>query len=84
MTPTTISQILEVLAKVAAGLALAAYLIKAGYDKPVAVAGAIFGVTVGSLAALLYMLIYKCATTAFIPFRSPMFRKAPERYSKTC
>ena len=32
MTPTTISQILEVLAKVAAGLALAAYLIKAGYD----------------------------------------------------
>lgn len=65
MTPTTVSQILEVLAKVAAGLALAAYLIKAGYDKPVAVSGAIFGVTVGSLAALLYMLIYKMRNYRF-------------------
>lgn len=65
MTPTTVSQILEVLAKVAAGLALAAYLIKAGYDKPIAVSGAIFGVTVGSLAALLYMLIYKMRNYRF-------------------
>ena len=71
MTPTTISQILEVLAKVAAGLALAAYLIKAGYDKPVAVAGAIFGVTVGSLAALLYMLIYKMRNYRFDSVAQP-------------
>ena len=71
MTPTTISQILEVLAKVAAGLALAAYLIKAGYDKPVAVAGAIFGVTVGSLAALLYMLIYKMRNYRFDTVSQP-------------
>ena len=71
MTPTTISQILEVLAKVAAGLALAAYLIKAGYDKPVAVPGAIFGVTVGSLAALLYMLIYKMRNYRFDTVSQP-------------
>ena len=71
MTPTTISQILEVLAKVAAGLALAAYLIKAGYDQPVAVAGAIFGVTVGSLAALLYMIVYKTRNYRFESVSEP-------------
>lgn len=71
MTPTTISQILEVLAKVAAGLALAAYFIKAGYDQPVAVAGAIFGVTVGSLAALLYILIYKTRNYRFDTVAEP-------------
>lgn len=71
MTPTTVSQILEVLAKVAAGLALAAYLLNAGYDKPVAVAGAIFGVTVGSLAALLYMLVYKMRNYRFDSVAEP-------------
>lgn len=71
MTPTTVSQILEVLAKVAAGLALAAYLLKSGYDKPVAVAGAIFGVTVGSLAALLYMLVYKMRNYRFDSLSEP-------------
>ena len=65
MKPTTVSQILEVLAKVAAGLVLAAYLLKTGCDKPVAVSGAIFGVTVGSLVALLYMLIYKMRNYRF-------------------
>lgn len=71
MKPTTVSQILEVLAKVAAGLALAAYLLKAGYDKPVAVSGAIFGVTVGSLTALLYMLIYKMRNYRFDTLAEP-------------
>lgn len=71
MTPTTVSQILEVLAKVAAGLALAAYLIKAGAEQPVAVAGAIFGVTVGSLAALLYMIVYKMRNYSFDTVSEP-------------
>lgn len=71
MTPTTVSQILEVLAKVAAGLALAAYLIKQGAEQPVCVAGAIFGVTVGSLAALLYMLVYKMRCYRFEPASEP-------------
>ncbi len=59
MTPTTVGQVLEVLAKVVAGLALAWYLTRAGYSLAKSSAGAIFGVTVGSLAALLYMFIYK-------------------------
>ena len=50
---------LEVLAKVVAGLALAWYLTSAGHSLPIASAGAIFGVTVGSLVALIYMFVYK-------------------------
>lgn len=71
MKPTTVSQILEVLAKVAAGLALAAYLLKTDCDKPVAVSGAIFGVTIGSLVALLYMLIYKMRNYRFDTVTEP-------------
>ena len=56
MTPTTVGQVLEVLVKVIVGLALSIWLTRHGASLPVASAGAIFGVTVGSLAALGYML----------------------------
>ncbi len=59
MIPTTIGQVLEVLVKVIVGLALAWYLVNAGYNKSISAAGAVFGVTAGSLAVLLYMIIYK-------------------------
>lgn len=59
MTPTTVSQILETLAKTLVGLALAWYLTKLGKSLPIASAGAIFGVTAGSATALLYIAIYK-------------------------
>lgn len=59
MIPTTVGQVLEVLAKVIVGLALAWYLTSGGYDISVSSAGAVFGVTVGSLVALLYMMIAK-------------------------
>lgn len=59
MIPTTIGQVLEVLIKVIVGLALAWYLVNAGYNKSISAAGAVFGVTAGSLAVLLYMIIYK-------------------------
>ena len=55
MMPTTVGQVLEVLVKVAVGLVLAIVLTRAGKSLPVSSAGAIFGVTAGSLAALLYM-----------------------------
>ena len=55
MTPTTIGQVLEVLVKVVVGLALAVWMTRAGKSVPVSAAGAIFGVSVGSLAVLLYM-----------------------------
>lgn len=57
MKPTTIGQVLEVLVKVIVGLILAIYLTKAGKSLPISSAGAIFGVTVGALAALIYMFV---------------------------
>lgn len=59
MIPTTVGQVLEVLAKVVVGLLLAYVMIKAGKGKPMGSAGAIFGVTIGSGLALLYMALYK-------------------------
>ncbi len=59
MIPTTVGQVLEVLAKVIVGLAFAWYLTSNGFDTSVSSAGAVFGVTVGSLVALLYMIISK-------------------------
>ena len=59
MTPTTVSQVLEMLVKTIVGLVLAWYLTKLGKGLPVASGGAIFGVTAGSVVAFLYMVIYK-------------------------
>ena len=59
MIPTTVGQVLEVLVKVIVGLALAWLAIRGGRGKPVGSAAAIFGVTAGSAAALLYMWLYK-------------------------
>ena len=56
MAPTTVGQVIEVLVKVAVGLALAIWMTRAGMSLPISSAGAIFGVTVGALAALGYML----------------------------
>lgn len=55
MTPSSVSQIIEALFKLIAGLSLALWLIHAGYDESTAAAGAIAGVTISELAALLYM-----------------------------
>lgn len=57
MTPTSVSQIIEALCKLVVGLALAAWLIKAGRSADVAAAGAITGVTVGTIVALIYMAL---------------------------
>ena len=55
MTPTAISQIIEALCKLGVGLILAYTLMKAGQDESLAAAGAILGVSVGCLLAMLYM-----------------------------
>jgi len=57
MTPTTVGQVLEVLVKVVVGLALAIWMTRTGKSLAISSAGAIFGVTVGSLAALAYMFV---------------------------
>ena len=57
MTPTAVSQIIEALCKLVIGLALAYWLISRGATQDVAAAGAITGVTVGTIVALAYMLL---------------------------
>ena len=58
MTPTSVSQIIEALCKLVIGLSLAWWLISAGQPPEIAAAGAITGVTVGTVAALAYMVIH--------------------------
>ena len=59
MKPTMVGQVLEVLAKVVVGISLSVILTQQGKSLPIASAGAIFGVAVGSAVALVYMIIYK-------------------------
>lgn len=59
MLPTSVSQVLEVLCKLVFGLSLAWLFLSKGLGLPVASAGAIAGVTIGSLVALLYIVAYK-------------------------
>lgn len=59
MIPTTVDEVLEVLFKVISGLLLAGIVVKLGYGLPEASAGAILGVSVGSVVSLLYMVIYR-------------------------
>ncbi|MCI9269205.1 MAG: polysaccharide biosynthesis protein, partial [Lawsonibacter sp.] len=57
MTPTSVSQIIEALCKLAIGLSLAWWLVKNGQAPETAAAGAITGVTVGTMVALVYMVL---------------------------
>lgn len=57
MTPTAVSQIIEALCKLVFGLALSLWLLKAGQPDYIAAAGAIGGVTVGTVLSLVYMAL---------------------------
>ena len=59
MIPTTVDEVLEVLFKVISGLAISAMLVHAGRGLPEASAGAILGVSIGSVISLGYMIVYK-------------------------
>ena len=59
MIPTTVDEVLEVLFKVISGLILAKLIIDAGLGLPMGSAGAIMGVSIGSVVSLLYMVVYK-------------------------
>lgn len=59
MLPTTVDEVLEVLFKVISGLVLAKLILDAGLGKPMGSAGAILGVSIGSVISLLYMVVYK-------------------------
>ena len=58
MTPTSVSQVIEAACKLAVGLPLAWWLVnKLGQPPEIGAAGAITGVTVGTVAALVYMVL---------------------------
>lgn len=59
MIPTTVDEVLEVLFKVISGLLIAGLLVKSGHGLSEASAGAILGVSIGSVISLAYMIIYK-------------------------
>lgn len=59
MIPTTVDEVLEVLFKVIAGLAISLVVMKAGLGRPMGSAGAILGVSIGSVVSLGYMVWYK-------------------------
>ena len=59
MIPTTVDEVLEVLFKAIFGLVIAAVLLGMGFDKTVGSAGAILGVSIGSVVSLGYMVVYK-------------------------
>ena len=57
MVPTAASQVIEALCKLIIGLALAVYLMGLGRPEHEAAAGAIVGVTVGTILALCFMVV---------------------------
>ena len=59
MIPTTVDEVLEVLFKVISGLAIAGLLVRMGRGLSEASAGAILGVSIGSVISLAYMIYYK-------------------------
>ena len=64
MLPTTVDEVLEVLFKVISGLVIAVLVLRSYPPKhpmalPMGSAGAILGVSIGSVVSLLYMVIYK-------------------------
>ena len=59
MIPTTVDEVLEVLFKVISGLIISLMVMRAGLGRPMGSAGAILGVSIGSVVSLLYMVIYK-------------------------
>lgn len=59
MIPTTVDEVLEVLFKTISGLVISFVIMKAGLGRPAGSAGAILGVSIGSVVSLLYMVVYK-------------------------
>ena len=62
MVPTAVSQIIEAAGKLFAGLGFAWYAVRQGMDDPVVAAMTVFGVTLGEVAAAVYMLIQGAVT----------------------
>ena len=59
MVPTAWSQVIEALGKLIFGLGLAYYLMDRGYSLDIVVAGAIGGVTIGTVLGAIYIIIVR-------------------------
>ncbi len=59
MLPTAVSQLIEAVGKLLIGIAAAVYAIRMGYDTPTIAAYAVSGLTLGSLAGMVYLLLAK-------------------------
>ena len=81
MTPTSVSQVLEVAVKVAVGLLLAWFLLGSGKSLPIVSAGAIIGVPIGTAVACAYIIFNKRKfdKLSFRPLKSP---DVPEKSTK--
>ena len=77
MFPSAVSQIIEASFKLVVGLALAWYLIEQGLGVEIGAAGAIMGVTVSTVLAMVFMLV-----NHFLHLRdTPVGQDAPQPYS---
>ena len=77
MMPTAISQLIEVLCKLALGIAFAYYALKRGLGVPTASAYAIAGLVAGTLLSAIYLFIYKAIDSKRI--REKATQKTAER-----
>ena len=75
MLPTSISQVIEAVFKMAVGLIAAVVILQLGGAVPVAAAGAILGVTVSCLVSVVYLLrvFRKQSAPEFLSQRQPNF-----------
>lgn len=67
MVPTAVSQVIEAMGKLVFGLGLAWYLMGAGYALDIVVAGAIGGVTLGTVLSALFSVLYALRHREVLP-----------------
>jgi len=82
MYPTAISQVIEALSKLLLGYTFAYVLLKMGYGVEIAAAGAIAGVTIGTMLGALYLFIKKRRAREVLPNYNTECRSAKELAKK--
>ncbi len=82
MYPTAISQVIEALSKLLLGYTFAYLLLKSGYGVEIAAAGAIAGVTLGTVFGALYLAVKKHRNKETLPSYNSECRSASELAKK--
>ena len=71
MVPTAVSQVIEALGKLIFGLGLAYYFMNKGYGLEIVVAGAIGGVTLGTVLSTVYLVCVRLRDAKYDSIESP-------------